>query len=451
MTRSARRWSALVPAGRRSPLVLAGFPLLLLPVAVLVGQESAAAPVVLRAARLLDVEAGRIVPDPVIVVEGDRIRGVGSADVPAGARVVNLGDATLLPGLIDVHTHLTQDIAGDWIHRPVEETPADWAIRGVRNARKTLHAGFTTVRDVGASGFSDVALARAIENGVVEGPRMVPSAHAIGATGGHCDLTGFAPGVGEVGPEGGVADGVEQVLRAVRYQVKHGARVIKVCATAGVLSFEGSVGAQQYSDEELRAIVEEASRHGLRVAAHAHGTEGILAAVRAGVASIDHGSILDDEAVRVMREHGTYLVPNLHLGDVLNPDSLPPPIRAKMLAILPLMREGFERAVRGGVKIAFGTDAAVFPHGDNAKEFAARVRFGMAPLEAIRGATVYAADLLGVDDRGAIEAGKLADLIAVRGDPLRDVTALERVGFVMKGGVVVKDELSGAPLPAPRG
>ncbi|HEY7530656.1 MAG TPA: amidohydrolase family protein [Gemmatimonadota bacterium] len=393
---------------------------------------------------------GRLVPDAVVVVEGDRIRSVGAAGVPSGAPVLDLGDATLLPGLIDVHTHLTQDISGDWIHRPVEETPADWAIRGVRNARLTLHAGFTTVRDVGAYGFTDVALDRAIERGMVEGPRMVPSAHAIGTTGGHCDLTGFAPGIREEGPESGVADGVDEVLRAVRYQVKHGARVIKVCATAGVLSFEGTVGAQQYSDDELRAIVEEAGRQGLRVAAHAHGTEGILAAVRAGVASIDHGSILDAEAVRLMRERGTYLVPNLHLLDALDPDSLPPPLRAKMLEIVPLMRESFRRALEGGVKIAFGTDAAVFPHGDNSREFAARVRLGMTPIEAIRGATTYAADLLGVDDRGTIEAGKLADLIAVRGDPLADVTALERVGFVMKGGVVVRDELSAADVGTPR-
>jgi imidazolonepropionase-like amidohydrolase len=396
------------------------------------------------------VAGGRLVPDAVVVVEGDRIRSVGAAGVPSGAPVLDLGDATLLPGLIDVHTHLTQDISGDWIHRPVEETPADWAIRGVRNARLTLHAGFTTVRDVGAYGFTDVALDRAIERGMVEGPRMVPSAHAIGTTGGHCDLTGFAPGIREEGPESGVADGVDEVLRAVRYQVKHGARVIKVCATAGVLSFEGTVGAQQYSDDELRAIVEEAGRQGLRVAAHAHGTEGILAAVRAGVASIDHGSILDAEAVRLMRERGTYLVPNLHLLDALDPDSLPPPLRAKMLEIVPLMRESFRRALEGGVKIAFGTDAAVFPHGDNSREFAARVRLGMTPIEAIRGATTYAADLLGVDDRGTIEAGKLADLIAVRGDPLADVTALERVGFVMKGGVVVRDELSAADVGTPR-
>jgi imidazolonepropionase-like amidohydrolase len=243
---------------------------------------------------------------------------------------------------------------------------------------------------------------------------------------------------------------VDEVLRAVRYQVKHGASVIKICATAGVLSFEHSLGAQQYSEDELRAAVEEATRQGLRVAAHAHGTEGILAAVRAGVASIDHGSVVDDEAVALMRERGTWLVPNLHLLDAFDADSLPPPLRAKMLAVVPLMRESFQRALEGGVKIAFGTDAAVFPHGDNAKEFAARVRLGMSPLEAIRGATTYAADLLGVDDRGAVEPGKLADLVAVRGDPLRDVTVLERVGFVMKGGAIVKDELSGTPASSGR-
>ena len=295
---------------------------------------------------------------------------------------------TLLPGLIDLHTHLTGDLSTpDWVAEPVRGTPASWALRGAKNARITLRAGFTTVRDVGAGGFSDVALMRAIDAGFIPGPRVVPSGHAIGITGGHCDVTGWAPGVAEQGPEGGVADGPESVTRAVRYQIKHGAKVIKLCATAGVLSFEGSVGAQQMDDEEIRAAVREAARHGIPVAAHAHGAEGILAAVRAGVTSIEHGSILTPQVVAAMKQRGTWLVPTLYLREAIRRDLLPPPIRAKMDEVTPLMDQSFRLALRSGVKIAFGTDASVYPHGQNAREFAVRVKLGQTPLEAIRGAT----------------------------------------------------------------
>jgi imidazolonepropionase-like amidohydrolase len=392
--------------------------------------------VVVRAARMLDVSTGRMVSPASVTVKAGRIESVGGAD-PAGARVVDLGDVTLLPGLIDLHTHLTHDLSTpDWIAEPVRGTPASWALRGAMNARITLRAGFTTVRDVGAGGFADVALMRAIDQGFVAGPRVVPSGHAIGVTGGHCDATGWAPGVAEQAPESGVADGPEGVIRAVRYQIKHGAKVIKLCATAGVLSFEGSVGARQMDDEELRAAVREAARHGVPVAAHAHGAEGILAAVRAGVTSVEHGSILTPQVARAMKERGTWLVPTLYLRDAIRRDLLPPPIRAKMDEVTPLMDQSFRLALRSGVRIAFGTDASVYPHGQNAREFAVRVRLGQTPLEAIRGATVYAAKVLGVDDRGVIAKGKLADLVAVSGDPLRDIGALERIAFVMKGGVV---------------
>ena len=395
-------------------------------------------PTVLRAAAMLDVVKGQMVRPAVLVVEGGRIRSVGPGQLPAGARTVDLGDMTLLPGLIDAHTHLTFDISGDWVTRSVRELPADAALRGARNARLTLLAGFTTVRDVGAPGFADVSLMKAIDAGFIIGPRMIPSAHAIGITGGHCDDTGWAPGVNELKPEQGVADGVDAAVRAVRYQIKHGAKVIKVCATAGVLSFDATLGAQQLSDAELEAIVQEAARHGLKVAAHAHGREGIKAAVRAGVASIEHGSMIDDDAAALMKQRGTYLVPTAYLLGTFKFESLSPPIAAKAREVIPMAQESHRRAVRAGVKIAFGTDAAVAAHGENARELSVYVGYGMRPLEAIRTATLNAADLLGVSDRGVLAPGKLADLIAVRGNPLEDVRVLERVVWVMKAGEVVR-------------
>ena len=419
----------------RLPLVF-----LLLLCAVL---PAAAQPTVLRAARMLDVDGGRIVEDAVVVVEGSRIRAVNPANVPDGAAVIDLGDVTLLPGLMDMHTHLSFAIEGDWTNRAVRETVADLALRGAKNARTTLMAGFTTVRDVGSAGFADVSLMHAVERGDIPGPWIVPVGHALGITGGHCDVTGFAPGILEGGPKEGVADGPDEVLKAVRYQIKHGAKFIKTCATAGVLSFEGPVGAQQYSEEELRVMVEEAARHGVKVAAHAHGSAGILAAVKAGVASIEHGSMLTDEIIAEMKARGTYLVPTTYLVGAIDLNALPPPIRAKAEYVLPIAVESVKKAVAAGVKIAFGTDAAVYPHGDNAKEFAALIDRGMTPIGAIRAATINAADLLGVNDRGRIAPGLLADLIAVPGNPLEDVHVLEDVRFVMRGGQVFKRESAG--------
>lgn len=392
----------------------------------------------LHAERLLDVVGGRMLTDATVLVEGERIVAVNPGALPAGAEVIELGDRTLLPGLIDCHTHLTVDIEGDWAHRDVLETASDSALRGAKNARVTLLAGFTTVRDVGAGGFADVSLMKAIDAGWVPGPRMFPAGHAIGITGGHADTTGYAPGILERGPESGVADGVDEVIAAVRHQIKHGARVIKTCATAGVLSFEGPVGAQQYSLEELEALVTEAHRHGLKVAAHAHGADGIKDAVRAGVDSIEHGSEIDDEAIALMQQHGTFLVPTTYLADAIDLASLPPPIRAKAEWLLPRAKANLKHAIAAGVKIAFGTDAAVYPHGLNAREFATLVERGLSPLESIRSGTLRAAELIGVDDRGSIEAGKLADLIAVPGNPLEDISVLQRVAFVMKGGAIVQ-------------
>jgi imidazolonepropionase-like amidohydrolase len=390
---------------------------------------------VIRAARMLDVETGRIVNNPVVVVEDGRIASLGGRGA-RGGEVLDLGDVTLLPGLIDLHTHLATDLQGDWTLRPVRETDADAALRAARNARVTLLAGFTTLRDM--SGFPGVALEHAIERGDAVGPRLFSSANLLGVTGGHCDITGFAPGIRELDYRDGVANGPDEFTAATRYQIKHGARFIKICATAGVLSFEGSAGAQQMTLAEMTAVVEEATRHGMHVAAHAHGTDGIKAAIRAGVRTIEHGSMLDDEAIRMMIEHGTYLVPTTYLTGAVNLETLPPPIRAKAETIIPLAIESLRKAIRAGVKIAFGTDAAVFPHGENAKEFGALVERGMTPLAAIQSATITAAEVLGVNDRGRIAPGLLADIVAVPGNPLDDIGVMERVRFVMKGGVVYK-------------
>ncbi len=393
---------------------------------------------IVRAAAYVDVDRGTRIEPAVLVVRDGRIVEVNPVAPPGDARILELPGITLVPGLIDCHVHLTFDIDPGFQLRAVRETIADAALRGARNGKRTLEAGFTTVRNVGAAGFSDVALMRAIDQGFVPGPRIVPAGHSLGITGGHADITGFAPGILEGGPEQGIADGVDECIKAVRYQIKHGAQVIKVCATAGVLSFEGSVGAQQFSTEELVAIVTEATRHGVKVAAHAHGDEGILAAVRAGVASIEHGSMLTDEIIAEMKKRGTWLVPTSYLVDALQIDQLPPPLQRKARLIMPLARASLAKAIAAQVPIAFGTDAAVFPHGDNAHEFAVYVKCGMTPAAALRTATSNAAALLGTDDRGRIAAGKLADLVGVVGDPLQDIRLLERVAFVMKGGEIVK-------------
>jgi len=408
------------------------------------GQDNAR-PIVVRAARYLDVDKGVYVSPAVILVDSGRIVGINPKKVSPDYPVVDLGTMTLLPGLIDLHTHLTSDNSPTWASDPVTLTAADMAVTGVLNGRRTLLAGFTTVRDVGAMDFADIAVARRFDRGDLPGPRMIASGNALGITGGHCDVTGFAPGIMERGPEGGVADGPAEFVRGVRYQIKHGARVIKVCATAGVFSFEGSVGAQQMSAEELRAVVEEAARHGIRVAAHAHGPEGIIAASKAGVVSIEHGSLLTDEAVRVLKAQGTWYIPNAYLGEAIDTTMMPPEIRAKTRTVRQGIAQSMTMAMKAGLRIAFGTDAGVYPHGLNAREFGARVRRGMRPLEAIRGATTYAADVLGVSDRGVIAYGKFADLVAVAGDPLQEVTTLEDVKWVMKGGVVHKGAGATAP------
>ena len=394
---------------------------------------------------MLDVASGRVLRDARVVVTGELITAVNPATPPAGARVIDLGDVTLMPGFIDLHTHLGGEIGANSFIEPVLETNVDAAFKATRHARTTVMAGFTTVRDFG--GDVTVALARAVERHDVTGPRVIPSRNALGITGGHCDVTGFAPGVLELSAKDGVADGPWEVVEAVRYQIKHGAQVIKTCATAGVLSLEGPVGAQQYTYEELKAMVDEAARHGIKVAAHAHGVEGIKAAIRAGVASIEHGSVLDDEAIALMKQHGTYLVPTAYLRDRINLAVLPPLVRRKGETVLPLAEASNRKAIAAGVKIAFGTDAGVYPHGENAKEFAVYVKLGMSPLAALQSATSVAAEVLGRDDRGIIAPGRLADLVAVPGDPLQDITATERVQWVMQGGRVIRELRTGTTIP----
>jgi imidazolonepropionase-like amidohydrolase len=390
--------------------------------------------VVLRADRYLDVESGAIVRPAVFVVDGRFIRSVNPGGIPEGAEIVELGDTTLLPGMIDTHTHLALDLSPQFPAQLATDSAAQWAVRAVKNAEATLMAGFTTVRDLHSFHFVDVALAEASDRGWLASPRIVPAGHPLTTTGGPGDGWGFAPGVLEGGTEIGVADDIPSIRRAIRYQIKHGARVIKIYATSAILSSETAVGAQRYSEAELRAAVEEAAAHDARVAAHAHGTEGIKAAVRAGVASIEHGSILDDEAIDLMRSHGTFLVPTAMIWEQSNTSGQSELIRAKQELVRSKARESLERAIAAGVRIAFGTDAGLFPHGQNARELSILVERGMTPLQAIRSATVEAAELLGVADRGSLSAGLLADIIAVRGDPLADVSTLEDVVFVMKGG-----------------
>ena len=397
-----------------------------------------AQPVLLEAARYLDVESGELVSPARLLVEDGKIAAVNPGSVPDGAVRVDLGERTLLPGLFDVHTHLVYDIEPGWEDAPVRATAGDYALRGARNARLTLEAGFTTVRDLGGAAFADVALAHAIEKGWVAGPDIFPAANALSITGGHCDITGFAPGIAETGPAEGAADGVDEVLKAVRYQIKHGAKTLKLCATAGVLSFEGPVGAQQYTVEEMRAAAQEAHRHGMIIAAHAHGTEGIIAAVEAGIDSIEHNTRMTEEAARRIKEAGAYVVPNLYLTKAVDMSALPPPIAEKMRIVSASMADSFRRALEHDLKIVFGTDAAVYPHGENAREFAEHVALGQSEIDAIRSATTVAAEMMGLADRGRIAEGLRADLVAVPGNPLEDISRLESVDFVMKAGEIHK-------------
>ncbi|TCJ96583.1 metal-dependent hydrolase family protein [Nocardia alba] len=407
--------------------------------------------IVLRAAAWVDVETGQRHTPAVIVVDDNRITAINPVEVPADAQVIDLGALTLLPGLMDMEVNLL--IGGpdnpSGLPNPmhgVQDDPVYRTLRASVNARVTLHAGFTTVRNLGlmvkTGGYLlDVDLHRAIEQGWLEGPRIVSAGHAITPTGGHLDPTMFqrlAPHIMPITVEEGRANGVPQVRESVRYQIKYGAEVIKISASGGVMSHGTVAGAQQYSDEELAAIVDEAHRAGVHVAAHAHGDAGIRACLRAGVDCIEHGSLAEDDTIALMVEQGTFLVPTSYLSEGLDVSKAAPALQKKAAEVFPRARETLRKAIRAGVKIACGTDAPAVPHGHNAKELWALVDRGMTPAQALRAATIVSAELIGVDDRGRLAPGLLADIIAVPGDPTADITTIEDVRFVMKDGRVYK-------------
>jgi len=409
-----------------------------------------AAPGAVRCGKLLDVRSGRILSDQVISFDANGlITAVGSAGSRApesDSTIINLSSATCLPGLIDAHTHLTSNPTDAGFARLGISVPRE-AITGAKNARLTLRAGFTTVRNVGARGFADVALRDGIDEGDIEGPRMRVSGPPLGITGGHCD-NNLLPSEYHYRSEG-VADGPWAARAKVREAVKYGADVIKVCASGGVLSKGDQPGTPQYTLEELQAIADEAHKLGRKVAAHAHGTQSIKDAIRAGIDSIEHSSLIDDEGIALAKQHGTYLVFDIYNDDFILQEGakagmLPESIE-KEKKIGRLQRENFRHAWQSGAKIAFGTDGGVYPHGDNARQFAKMVEWGMKPIEAIQAATIKAADLLGwADNVGTLETGRYADVIAVAGDPMADVGTLESVKFVMKGGVVARNDFAAA-------
>jgi imidazolonepropionase-like amidohydrolase len=404
----------------------------------------ATAATVVTADRMLDVTSGRYVERPAILIGDDgRIQQVGTLaamQLPAGVKHIDLPGETLVPGLIDMHVHLNSlaEIGG---YQGLKFTDSFWAAIGPFNARKTIDAGFTTVRNVGSADFDDVGLKEAIDGGWIEGPRIIPASYLLGATGGHCDDTnGLPPSLEKPGP--GIVQGPQDAREKVRWVHKHGAEVIKICATGGVFSLGDSVGAQQLSLEEMKAIADEAHMLGIKVAAHAHGDEGIREAILAGIDTIEHASLASDATIQLAKQHGTWFDMDIYNDDYIlatgtangtEQESLD---KERMVGLK--QRQTFQRAVRAGVKMIFGTDAGVYPHGDNGKQFAKMVQWGMTPLQAIQAATIRASEALARSDVGAIEVGRYGDLVAVRGDPLQNVALLEHVDAVVKGGRLVK-------------
>jgi imidazolonepropionase-like amidohydrolase len=402
---------------------------------------------VLRAARIFDGTSDAVKPNGVIVIQGGKIQAAGSSlAIPADANVIDLGDSTLLPGFIDAHVHLTGESGDNWYEdtlNGMRQSVAEQAIRSTDYARKTLMAGFTTVRNVGAGDYVDIGLRNSINAGVVPGPRMLAAAYSLGARGGHCDQTGFPYNFfgSESGIAQGIASGADQFRDAVRIQLKYGADLIKVCATGGVLSLSDAVDTPQLTQAEMDALVDEAHRLGKKTAAHAHGAEGAKVAIRAGIDSIEHGSFLDDEALNMMKARGTYYVPTAMAVEFTGrrPRNYPPEIAAKAKAAAEAHGTALRKAIQMGVKIAFGTDSAVSPHGLNAQEFGLLVAHGMTPAAALRAGTQVDSVLLGLDKQiGTLEAGKAADIVAVPGNPLTEIHATEKVSFVMKGGTVYR-------------
>lgn len=434
--------------------------IVLLAVVIAVGAQGVAAQtpapaktIVVKAARMWDGKSDRVVTPGVVVISGGKIMATGaSAAVPAGAEVIDLGDATLLPGFMDAHTHITFEYIEDWKQSTLDglqKTAAEQALESAVIARTTLMAGFTTVRNVGSGDYIDIGLRNAIRNRKAIGPRILAGGYSIGVTGGHCDgSAGFRPGLfgKEAGIEIGVANGPDQMRAAVRMNHKYGADVIKTCATGGVLSLTDAVDTPQLTQAELDALVDEAHALRLKTAAHAHGAEGAKRAVRAGIDSIEHGSFLDDEALDLMKARGTYFVPTLMAAKGLRerfdkPGAFPPAVLEKAKAAAAALDATVRKAIAKGVKIALGTDAAVYPHGRNAEEFSELVRLGMRPVDALKAGTSADAELFGVADRlGSLEIGKIADVIAVRGDPTQDVRQTEKVFFVMKEGMVYRND-----------
>ena len=411
-------------------------------VALALPQGAQAKTVVVTVAHMIDVLAGKRVDDPQVVITDGRITAVGRKGdaVPKDAEVIDLGQRTLLPGLIDMHVHLTGDphFSG---YRGLEFTDGFWTVVGVANAKKTLEAGFTTVRNVGADNYADVALMQGVNGGFVPGPRIVPATYALGVTGGHCDATEFPPSINVPSPQ--IANSPQEFRAQVRKVRKYGAQVIKICMTGGVFTKTDSVGAQQMSLEEVKAVVDEAHMLGMRVAAHAHGTAGINDALRAGVDTIEHASLADEESFKLAKAKGAWFDMDIYNDDYILAEGEKNGVFAESLAKERLIgrkqRETFRAAHAAGVKMLFGTDGGVYPNGDNAKQFATMVEWGMTPIEAITAATKNAAEALDQTDKvGAIAPGRYGDMIAVDGDPLSDVRVLEHVGFVMKGGEVVR-------------